>query len=106
MGEAAPVAGDEKNELHDRHRRAYQTLIVVAVLFAVIGSPLFMRGFAEFVDAMTSGRLSSSTSALRTLAQLAISASPLAIAGLTWRRARALERILEEEDLEKYVHHH
>jgi len=105
MGESGPIEFDSKSELHARHQRTYQTMIVVAVLLAVVGSPLLMTGCAGFVDAVSTGGLTSSASTLACFMRLAVFSSPLAIAGLTWHRARAMERVLEAEDLEKYSHH-
>jgi len=103
LGEAAPEVDRADSGSYARHRRTYQRMIVAAVTLAVVGSPLLMHGFARFVDAVSSGGLGTVPAALLDVARLAVSASPLLLAGFTWHRARALERILEEEDREKYT---
>lgn len=101
VGEFAPVPDGAGTESHERHRRTYHTLVAIAVVLAVVGSPLLMRGFAAFVGAVSSGRFESSAQTLRGVGLLVISASPLAISGLAWRRACALEHLIEQENLRR-----
>ena len=101
MGEFVPISVDAETMLHHRRRRTYVALIVAAVLLAVVGSPLLMTGCANFVNSAATGGLATSRSSVACFARLAVSAAPLAMAGVVWNRACELERILQAEDLQR-----
>jgi len=105
LEESVSVPDDSGSQLHERRRKTYHLMIVLAVLLAVVGSPLLMRGFAGFAAALSAGVCASSAGALRSAGLLVISASPLALAGFTWHRARSLERLLDDDEIRKYAHH-
>jgi len=98
MGEHVPANVSVDAELHERHRKTYQMLLVIAICLAVIGAPMLMEGAVALVKGLTQGSADPQAVVVG-LARFALGAAPMVLAAYTWAKVRGLERVLEEEEL-------
>ena len=97
MGEHLPADVSANSAVHERHRKTYQMLLVIAICLAVIGAPMLMDGAVALVKGLTEG--STPRAAAYGFVRFAVGAAPMVLAGYTWGKVRGLERVLEEEEL-------
>ena len=98
MGERTPAGIPVDTEAHERHRKTYQVLLVIAICLAVIGSPMLMEGAVSLVNGITQGSVDPEAVVVG-VGRFAVGAAPMVLAAYTWGKVRGLERVLEEEEL-------
>jgi hypothetical protein len=104
MGEPAPADGYVDAQVHARHRRTYQLLLVIAICLAVIGSPMLMEGAVALAKGITQDP-SQPHAAAYGLFRFALGAAPMVLAGYTWGKVKGLERLLEQEEQRSNASH-
>jgi len=97
MGEHAPADVSANSAVHERHRKTYQMLLVIAVCLAVVGAPMLMDGAVALAKGLTEGLTPQAVA--YGLARFAVGAAPMVLAAYTWGKVRGLERVLEDEEL-------
>jgi hypothetical protein len=79
----------------EKLRRAYRTSFAASVCLAAIGAPLLMQGTVTLVRSLTAAPAASSP--VHGFGLFLLSAMPMALAGLTWRRTRIFQDSLGED---------
>jgi hypothetical protein len=74
-------------------RRWYRLLFGSAVALAAVGAPLLMQGAVALADGFSSA--STGTAALTSILLFGLSATPMALAALAWRRSQDFRRLID-----------
>ena len=73
--------------------RSYRLLLVASVSLAVIGAPVFMHGAVTLAQAVAAAQPAGWSGAIVTFA---LCSTPLALAGVAWRRTEICRRAMED----------
>jgi len=82
----------------ERLIRSYRLLFSLSIFLAAIGAPSVMQGAVVFARAVSAGPVRDAADIARSIGILALSASPLALAGYTWKRTQAIQSFLDDND--------
>jgi hypothetical protein len=103
MGEPAPVDASVDSQVHERHRKTYQVLLVIAVCLAVVGAPMLMEGAAALAKTFSQDSAQPHATAY-SFFRFAVAAAPMILAAYTWTRVKGLQRVLEQEEQQTHPH--
>lgn len=82
----------------DRLARSHKILCILSIFLAVIGTPALMQGTVAFARTLAAGETRTLLTTARGFGLFALSASPLVLAGYTWRRTQLLQDLLDADD--------
>jgi hypothetical protein len=85
---------DDKGRL----RRSYRALFAATIILAAIGAPLFMQGSVTFAQSMSRASNGGSPSVFYGAGIFALSATPLGLAGYTWKRTQGFREVLDDDE--------
>jgi hypothetical protein len=72
-------------------------LLAVSILLAAVGAPILMQGAVILAQSLTRVPAGTPASALSGLGIFALSATPLGLAGYTWRRTHGFQDIGDDD---------
>lgn len=93
-GEMQETTREPIREDQGRMRRSYRLLLAVSIFLAAIGAPILMQGAVVFAHSVSEAP----GEALWGFAIFALSATPLALAGYTWKRTHGFQDDVLERD--------
>jgi hypothetical protein len=79
-------------------RRSYRALLAASIVLAAVGAPIFMRGAVVFAQSVSgSPTVGAPSHALWGLGVFALSATPIGLAGYTWKRTHGFQEDIDDK---------
>lgn len=78
-------------------RRAHRLLTAAAITLAAVGAPIFMQGAVALANELAPPTRSTVASPIEALLTFILSAAPLVLAWLAWRKTQRFRSSLDQE---------